>query len=397
MSSPASFVTEKPKIVSKRKSTGIYGLKWFLFGLLITTVAIMVSLFPNIALYASIPGGLLSVLLVCWLIVSPLKRFIVFIFCKSVDPTNKSILITGCDQGLGHGMALSLNSLGFKVFASCYDPTSSGAALLKQNASNKERMIIFKLDVTNDHYIDYAVEFITSHLEATPGDVLWAVINNAGLSRTGKLEWGTFDHHFRSLFEVNTFGVVKVTRAFLPLLRKSFGRVIIISSFGGRVTSSFMTAYAMSKAAIICFADGLRLEMMPFGVSVVSVEPVFARTPMMDPQISNQRIDEMWTNTVPSVQQVYGKEQVDQVKQAIELLHTSPMGLDETYQDVIRCVTRSVISPVPEYVEQPASFLQKPLNMIVQSIPREWVDVYLLIVDKILSLIGSIKGKPNNS
>lgn len=120
MSSPASFVTEKPKskishflfilfilnsntanvslcvtVVSKRKSTGIYGLKWFLFGLLITTVAIMVSLFPNIALYASIPGGLLSVLLVCWLIVSPLKRFIVFIFCKSVDPTNKSILITG--------------------------------------------------------------------------------------------------------------------------------------------------------------------------------------------------------------------------------------------------------------------------------------------------------------
>lgn len=256
-------------------------------------------------------------------------------------------------------------------------------------------MIIFKLDVTNDQDISESIELINSHLKDSPNDVFWALINNAGLSRTGKLEWGSFDHHFRSLFEVNTFGVVKVTRAFLPLLRSSSGRVIIMSSFGGRVTSAFMTAYAMSKAAIICFADGLRLEMMPFGVAVVSIEPSFARTPMMDPVVSNQRIDEMWINTEPEVQQAYGKEQVDQVKETIATIHSGPLGLDETYKDVIRCVTRSVTSPAPEYVEQPASFIQKPINLIVQTIPREWVDVYLLIVHKLLTLIGSTSKSEN--
>lgn len=258
---------------------------------------------------------------------------------------------------------------------------------MKNNAAHPNRLIVFKLDVTKEKDIDSAFEFIRLYLNHE-SERLWALINNAGLSRTGKLEWGTFDHHFRQIFEVNTFGVVKVTRKFLPMLRQSRGRVIIISSLGGRVASACMTAYSMTKNALISFADGLRQEMRQFGVRVISVEPAFARTPMMDPEVSNKRVDELWSTTSSEVQQAYGADQVEDLKVKVRALSTGPLGLDETYHDIIKCILRSVTSPAPEYNEQPASIFQKPINFIVQMLPREWVDCYFLVVGRILNLIG---------
>ena len=127
----------------------------------------------------------------------------------------------GCDTGFGHRLALRLNQIGFKVYATVLSPTSSGAQELKVNASQPNRMVVLKMDVTSDEDINKVHEEISQNLEDTSYQ-LWGVVNNAGIANSGLLEWGTIDT-YRQIFEVNTFGAVRVTLRFLPLIRQSKG------------------------------------------------------------------------------------------------------------------------------------------------------------------------------
>jgi short-subunit dehydrogenase len=117
------------------------------------------------------------------------------------------------------------------------------------------------------------------------------VINNAGISTHSLIEWCPVDS-LSKLIDVNTIGVVRVTKTFLPLLRESQGRIVIVASAAGnsnnflheflakfsltgRVAIPFLAAYAMSKAATISLADGLRRELRTWAVTVHTIEPSF--------------------------------------------------------------------------------------------------------------------------
>jgi short-subunit dehydrogenase len=117
------------------------------------------------------------------------------------------------------------------------------------------------------------------------------VINNAGISTHSLIEWCPVDS-LSKLIDVNTIGVVRVTKTFLPLLRESQGRIVIVASAAGnlniaqpesvakfsltgRIAIPFLAAYAMSKAAAISLADGLRRELRTWAVTVHTIEPAF--------------------------------------------------------------------------------------------------------------------------
>jgi NADP-dependent 3-hydroxy acid dehydrogenase YdfG len=174
----------------------------------------------------------------------------------------KTIVITGASTGIGKATALHLDKLGFKVYAGVRKEADGQA--LKQEASDQLRPIF--LDVTDGDSIAAAVETVTKE---TDGD-LYGLVNNAGVSLNGPLEL-VATSEIKQLMDVNVLGLLAVTKAFLPLLRQSKGRIINISSGHGLLAVPDKSVYAASKFAVQAITDSLRVELCPFDVSVSSI------------------------------------------------------------------------------------------------------------------------------
>jgi NAD(P)-dependent dehydrogenase (short-subunit alcohol dehydrogenase family) len=171
-----------------------------------------------------------------------------------------SVLITGASRGIGRASALRLDHRGFDVIAG----VRSEEAGRRLAAEASERLRVVHLDVTDGGSVQAAAEAV--------GDRLDALINNAGVVVAGVVEALSVDD-LRDQLEVNVVGQVAVTQAMLPALRAARGRIVFISSVSGRVSSPVLTPYTASKFALEAIADGLRLELRPWGIDVVLVEP----------------------------------------------------------------------------------------------------------------------------
>ncbi|HJS73861.1 MAG TPA: SDR family NAD(P)-dependent oxidoreductase, partial [Vicinamibacteria bacterium] len=130
---------------------------------------------------------------------------------------------------------------------------------------------------------------------ALDGAALAGLVNNAGIAVSGPLEFLEMSD-LRRQFEVNLFGQVAVTQAFLPLLRRgTAGRIVNMSSISGRITAPLLGPYSMSKFALEAFSDALRRELEPFGLSVSVIEPGVINTPIWEKGVdsSKERIARM--------------------------------------------------------------------------------------------------------
>lgn len=169
-----------------------------------------------------------------------------------------AVLVTGASSGIGLATATLLSEAGFDVLAGVRKPSGE---------DRKFREIL--LDVTREESILRARDEIAAHLS---GAGLTALVNNAGVAEIGPLEYQSIDR-FRGVFEVNVFGVLAVTQAFLPLLRQARGRIVNIGSVGGMITIPFGSALCASKHAIESLSDSLRMELQPSGISVTCLQP----------------------------------------------------------------------------------------------------------------------------
>ncbi|GFU20786.1 estradiol 17-beta-dehydrogenase 2, partial [Nephila pilipes] len=131
-----------------------------------------------------------------------------------------------CDSGFGHFLAKRLDSKGFHVFAACLFPSGEGATELKKSCS--QRLHVLHMDVTKEDSVKDAVEFVKQNLGSSE---FWAVVNNAGIAKGFSFELSDMDD-FKNTLDVNTFGPIRVIKAFLPLLKQSKGRVVNITSLG---------------------------------------------------------------------------------------------------------------------------------------------------------------------
>ena len=134
---------------------------------------------------------------------------------------------------------------------------------------------------------------------------LWAVVNNAGISFPGFIEWQTVEE-MTKVVDVNVWGMVSITKAFLPLLKQTKGRVVNVASCLGRVSFPGGAAYCISKFGVQAFSDALRCEMRRFGVTVHIIEPGFFRTNITDPKRNTQQIETLWKNLDANTKESYG-------------------------------------------------------------------------------------------
>lgn len=195
-----------------------------------------------------------------------------------------SVLITGASKGIGAACTLRLAADGFRVFAGVRN--DADGVMLRSRAGDAVAPII--LDITDSGQVRAAADRIA---DETAGRGLHALVNNAGIAVAGPLEFLPLDE-FRRQLEVNVVGQLAVTQACLPLLRRArdvadaddatAGRIVFMSSVSGRSALPFMGAYAASKFALEAAADALRLELRPFGLAVILVEPGVITTPLWE-------------------------------------------------------------------------------------------------------------------
>lgn len=192
---------------------------------------------------------------------------------------SKIVLITGATAGIGRVTALHLAKLGHHVIATGRKTgelaklAAEGAELVRDSSTG--RLDTLSLDVTSLASITAAVSAVDALTDGRGIDVL---VNNAGFGVLGPTsEIG--DTEMRRQYETNVFGLMNVTRAFLPRMReRRSGRIINVSSVGGRITLPYFGVYNSTKYAVESLSDALRYELRPFGIDVSLIEPGVIRT-----------------------------------------------------------------------------------------------------------------------
>ena len=174
--------------------------------------------------------------------------------------TQPVALITGCSSGIGRALAEAFKADGYRVYAAA----RKGEDLQRLNADG---FTAIKLDVNDAGDIDRACERLKT--ETGRLDVL---VNNAGYGAMGPLLDGGAEA-MRRQFETNVFSLVELTRACFPLLRASRGLVVNIGSVSGVMVTPFAGAYCASKAAVHALSEALRLELAPFAIELMEVQP----------------------------------------------------------------------------------------------------------------------------
>ncbi|MDJ0867005.1 MAG: SDR family oxidoreductase [Myxococcota bacterium] len=181
------------------------------------------------------------------------------------------VLITGATAGIGRVAALHLARAGHEVFAS--GRRREALESLERESGGKVRGIPF--DVTDEAAIGAAAKEIDEH---TGGYGLDALVNNAGYGQGGPLELIS-DTELRAQYDTNVFGLMAVTRAFLPRMReRRAGRIVNVGSVAGSIALPFLGAYASTKHAVQGLSESLRKELRPHGVHVVVIRPGAIRT-----------------------------------------------------------------------------------------------------------------------
>jgi NAD(P)-dependent dehydrogenase (short-subunit alcohol dehydrogenase family) len=218
-----------------------------------------------------------------------------------------AVLVTGSSTGIGRATALRLDRIGFKVFAGVRK-AADGEALA---AAATDRLEVVLLDVADADSIETAAGTIG---EAT-GERMAGLVNNAGVTVAGPIEGIDIDE-WRRQFEVNVFGQVAVTKALLPMLRAGRGRVVFMSSIGGRNALPMLAPYNASKHAIEAIGDSLRQEVRDLGVKVAIVEPGSVATPIWEKGATGAR--EARARYGPEVERVYGGKMDRVISLALE-------------------------------------------------------------------------------
>ena len=272
----------------------------------------------------------------------------------NIRPEGKYILITGCDTGFGHGLAIELDQQGFHVFAGVF--TEKGerelSKILSANAT------VFHLDVTQERDIDLAYALVKGKTNS-----LHALVNNAGISTSGYIDWMTMDS-IRKIMEVNFFGQVAITKKFLPLLiSKRDSRVVNLCSVAGIVSAPMKSAYSASKYALESFSDCLRREMVPWGLRVSIIEPGPMRTPIITGH--DQFMQQFWNNLPNDVQERWGEDFLQ--VQARMLSQNFLYRRAEDPQKVVRALQHAVSNSKPETRYRPgwqSKFIFLPISVL---------------------------------
>jgi NAD(P)-dependent dehydrogenase (short-subunit alcohol dehydrogenase family) len=203
-----------------------------------------------------------------------------------------SVLVTGASRGIGRATVLRLAAAGWDVIAGVRSERDADELV----AGASGAVVTVPLDVTDAGQVAALDQRLPERLDA--------LVNNAGVVVGGPVEAVPVDELRRQL-EVNVVGQAAVTQAVLPRLRESRGRIVFMSSLSGRVSTPLMGAYAASKFALEGLADALRMELAPWGIRVVLVEPAQTDTDLW--RRADTDLDEAAEALAPGHRELYAK------------------------------------------------------------------------------------------
>jgi short-subunit dehydrogenase len=273
------------------------------------------------------------------------------------------ILVTGATSGIGRHAALSLAKDGHHVIAAGRRVAALESLVAEAKAAGA-RIDSVRIDVNDAQSIEAAVREIDS---LTDGHGIDALVNNAGYGQTGPLET-VGDRELRAQFETNVFGLMAMTRAFVPQMRaRGFGRIVNIGSMGGLITFPFMGAYHATKYAVEALSDALRIELRSFGIHVSLVEPGAINTEFNDRAIAT--LDSVTTDNPASKPYAAALAKADQFRATFEKTAAGP--------DVVTRAIKHAVSarrPRPRYL---VPFSAQFLVSILRALPTRIADAVM--------------------
>ncbi len=270
----------------------------------------------------------------------------------------QSVLVTGASTGIGRATALRLDASGWKVFAGVRK--EEDAASLRAEAS--VRLAPVTLDVTDAEQIAAAAELIERETDGG----LDGLVNNAGVAVPGPLETVPLDD-LRHQLEVNLIAYVAVTQAMLAEIRRAEGRVVFLSSIGGRIAFPFGGPYHASKFATEAIGDVFRQELRPWGLKVAIVEPGSIDTPIWE---RGQRKAEDIEAKAPKTNLLYGAA-LDKFRKVIE--DTAERGIPP--EKVAKAIAHALESPRPKsrYLVGLDAKVQARVQPLIPSPLFDWI------------------------
>jgi NAD(P)-dependent dehydrogenase (short-subunit alcohol dehydrogenase family) len=218
----------------------------------------------------------------------------------------RSVLVTGSSTGIGRATALRLDQEGWLVFAGVR--REEDAEGLRVEGS--DRLVPVTLDVTDATQVAAAAELVGERVGEAGLDGL---VNNAGIAVLGPLETIPLDD-FRRQIEVNLTGQVAVTQAMLSLVRRAPGRVVFVSSIGGRMALPFGAPYHAAKFGVEAVADCLRQELWSWKIAVAVIEPGSIDTPIWE---RGERIADDVASRAPAAQEELYGETIERFRAAV--------------------------------------------------------------------------------
>ncbi|NXV75725.1 DHB2 dehydrogenase, partial [Atlantisia rogersi] len=253
---------------------------------------------------------------------------------------------SGSDTGIGHALAKYLDNLGFVVFAGVLNKDGPGAEELRRTCS--ERLALLQLDITNATQVKEAYLKVSEKVQNTG---LWGVVNNAGIlgfPADGELlPMSTF----RQCMAVNFFGAVEVSKTFLPLLRRSRGRLVNMSSMAGGIPLPRYAAYGASKAALSMFSGVMRQELSKWGIKVAAIHPSGFRTGIQGTaDLWDVQEKELMDNLPADTRQDYGEDYLLGLK---SYLLRMPAYCDADLSPVLSAILHALLAKRPHGLYTP--------------------------------------------
>jgi NAD(P)-dependent dehydrogenase (short-subunit alcohol dehydrogenase family) len=257
-----------------------------------------------------------------------------------------TVLVTGASTGIGEATVLHLKELGFEAV---------GAVRKEEDAERLRSRGVrtVKLDVADPASI------VAARRELGDGP-LAGLVNNAGIAVAGPLEFMPLDQ-LRLQLEVNVVGQVAVIQQFLPALRAGGGRIVNVSSIGGRFALPLVSPYNASKFALEGISDSLRRELHGQGVDVIVIEPGGVKTPIWSK--SNDAADELQQQMPPEAERLYGK-MIEAVRRAtIEIAQEKGIEPREVGEVIGRALTAK--RPRTRYLVGSDAKMRGPLSRVL--------------------------------
>ncbi|XP_055524474.1 D-beta-hydroxybutyrate dehydrogenase, mitochondrial [Wyeomyia smithii] len=325
-------------------------------------------------------GGSLLLLLIANNISSAAKQRNASKGRRKANPREQSVMIvTGCDSGLGFNIAKLCHRLGFVVFAGCLSKDAEGAKLLQQlahdDAADNERLFVEQLNITLEESVLMMNKSVKVFFEKNPTFDLFALVNNAGVMCFGEFEW-QLSEHLEQQINVNLLGTMRMTKSFLPLVRKHRSRIINVTSHCSLQALPGLSVYSATKAALRFWTESLRMEMSSYGVQVINFIP---GSLVMQSNIcakQNQYAAQMKAGFSAEQLEFYGSY-FDEYNAYLRVIAgPKPVQALPDNHDVLRCFADALLDECPKRVYKSEPWRYRVYHLLFGITPtpiRDWL------------------------